>query len=127
MLFAVIAIALQTLTPALALTAPITPNAPQASPSIIAASCARPDAEANVLTPQAPDMPRGLTRAVSAQAVVTIEPSGRVAAVRILHSSGNTAIDAAVLSAARHSTYRAKVVDCIAMQGSYVFRADFKP
>lgn len=128
MLFAIIAIALQTLTPALALTAPIGQSTQQESPtSMIAASCARPNVEAGVLTPQAPDMPRGLNRAVSAQAVVTIAPSGRVAATRLLHSSGNTAIDAAVLSAARHSTYRAKVVDCVAVQGSYVFRADFKP
>jgi TonB family protein len=127
MLFAIIALALQTLTPALALTDPNSNVAQQPSASLVAASCAQPNVEAGVLTPQAPVFPQKLNRAGSAQAVVIITPSGRVAAARILHSSGNSGIDAAVLSAARHSTYSPKVARCVRVQGAYVFRVDFKP
>jgi TonB family protein len=127
MFFALIAVALQTLTPALALTTPITHISHEAPPSVVAATCAQPGVEAGVLTPQAPDIPHSLNHAASAQAVVTISAAGRVAGARILHSSGNRAIDAAVLSAARRSTYRPKIVDCVAVAGSYVFRVDVKP
>lgn len=126
MLFAIIALALQTLTPALALTAPVEQNASQPS-TLVAASCAQPNVEASVLTPAPPTVPHRLSRPVSAQAVVTIAPTGHVANVRILRTSGDASIDNAVLAAARHSSYRAKMVDCVAVQGSYVFKADFAP
>jgi D-alanyl-D-alanine endopeptidase (penicillin-binding protein 7) len=125
MLFAIIGLALQTLTPALALSIPVAQGAQLAS--VVAASCAQRNVEAGVLTPQPPELPRGFDLTGSAQAVVTIAVTGRVAMVRILHSSGNRAIDAAVLFAARHSTYRPKIVNCVAVEGSYIFRVDFKP
>lgn len=126
MLFAIVALALQTITPMFAFAGPIVQSG-QRSSNVIAAACARPNVDAVVLVPQPPEVPHRLNRSSSVQAVVTIAPSGRVGSVRILRSSGDSAIDAAVLSAARHSTYRAKVVDCVAVQGTYVFRADFKP
>jgi TonB family protein len=71
--------------------------------------------------------PHGLKLRGIADAVVTIAPSGHVSNVRVLHSSGNAAIDAAVVTAARHSTYRPKVTNCAPVEGSYIFHVEFKP
>lgn len=126
MLFAIIALALQAFTPALARTAPTAADDQAPHATFLAANCAQSNMEAGVVTPQAPNLPH-LHASGSAQAIVTIAPSGRVAQARIFRSSGNAAIDAAVVSAARRSTYRAKVVNCVPVQGTYIFKVDFRP
>ncbi|MGC1986414.1 MAG: M56 family metallopeptidase [Candidatus Cybelea sp.] len=124
MLFLIATIALQALSPALALTppAPGVPGTP-----IVAASCAHPNVEATVTDPQPPILPHGLNVSGTTEVSVTIAPDGRVVKTSVVKSSGNTTADNAVVAAARKSKYSPKVVNCAPVQGDYVFRADFKP
>jgi len=124
MLFLIATIALQALSPALALT-PLTPGVPGAP--IVAASCAHPNVEATVTDPEPPTLPHGLNVSGTVEVSVTIAPDGRVVKTSIVKSSGNTTADNAVVTAARKSKYSPKVVNCEPVEGGYIFRADFKP
>jgi TonB family protein len=93
----------------------------------VPAACANPNVDALVTKPAEPQMPRGFKAGGSAVVAVTIAPNGSVTHANVLKSSGNAQIDRSVLDAARHSTYSPKLVDCKAVTGSYLFRADFKP
>jgi TonB family protein len=72
-------------------------------------------------------MPPGLKAGGSVILAVTIAPNGSVTGLSLRKSSGNAQIDRSVLDAARHSKYSPKLVDCKAVAGSYLFRADFAP
>jgi TonB family protein len=58
---------------------------------------------------------------------VTIAPNGHATAATVVHASGYPAMDRAVVEAALKSTYSPKIVNCVPVQGSYLFRADFAP
>lgn len=101
----------------------------QAAPTTIAATntsnCNR---EATVLKPAPPDYPASASPASgAATAVVVVSPSGEVASVKIVKSSGVPALDAATVKAAWASTYSPAMSNCKAVQGSYAFHAEFKP
>jgi TonB family protein len=124
MLFIIATIALQALSPALALT----PPAPAAATApVLAATCAHPDVEATVTDPEPPMLPHGLKVSGSAVVSVTLAPNGRVLKTSVVKSSGNQTADNAVLEAARKSKYSPKIAACAPVEGAYLFRADFKP
>lgn len=124
MLFLIATIALQALSPALALTA-ATPGVP--GTPLMAATCAHPNAEATVTDPEPPMLPHGLKVSGNAEVSVTIAPDGHVLKTSLLKSSGNTTADNAVVGASRKSKYSPKIVNCTPVEGSYIFQADFKP
>ncbi len=125
MLFAALTLVFQTLVPAPVHAAPL-----QAGQSaLVATACAKPYAEPEVVNAAAPDLPKSQwpKQKVSAQVAVTIAPSGKIASAKIYKSSGDAVVDNAVLTAAEKSTYSPKRVNCQAVEGTYVFRADFGP
>jgi TonB family protein len=87
--------------------------------------------EATVTNPVQPDYPESAKDIgigpVTVQVEVTVGPSGNLVSASIYKSANNMAIDQAALRAARESTYSPKLVDCNAVQGQYLFRADFQP
>ncbi|MGA8474285.1 MAG: M56 family metallopeptidase [Candidatus Cybelea sp.] len=126
-IFIVTTLALQAFSPALALTPTHAGAQGLPAATTVAATCARPNSEALVVAAAQPDLPHGLKLHGAVNVVVTIAPSGHVTSATVLHSSGNAAIDGAVIDAARRSTYSPKIVNCSPVQGRYVFRAEFEP
>ena len=124
MLFLIATIALQALSPALALT-PATPGVP--GTPVVAAACAHPNAEATVTDPEPPILPHGLKVSGTVEVSVTIAPNGHVVKTSVVKSSGNTTADNAVVAAARKSKYSPKIVNCTPVEGGYIFQAKFQP
>lgn len=127
MLFAFITLALQALLPANAQAAPLQQFA--TPKGLVAGTCATPNAEPSALNPAAPDLPKSEmpNHKVTALVTVTVAPNGKPSAAQIYRSSGYAAVDRAVVAAALKSTYSPKTVNCVAVTGSYLFRADFAP
>lgn len=94
---------------------------------VVAAACTNPNVDARVTSPAEPALPHGSKLKGSAVVAVTIAPDGTVAHTSVSQSSGNAAIDRATLEAAAHSTYAPKLVNCKAVEGTYLFRASFAP
>ncbi|HVR47523.1 MAG TPA: M56 family metallopeptidase [Candidatus Binatia bacterium] len=127
-LFIAATLALQAFSPALALAPARTGiDNPSAGAAYIAAACADPNVDAQIQNAVAPSLPQGLRASGSVIIAVTIAPNGRVTNTKVMRSSGDAAIDSAVVTAARNSTYSPKLVSCTAVEGHYLFRADFKP
>ena len=78
-----------------------------------------------VVSPSVPDEV-GTDVDAQAQVRVTLDPSGAVAAVDIYRSAGNALLDREALRAARQSTYRAEIRDCVSVRGEYLFTVDFR-
>ncbi|MGB8151630.1 MAG: M56 family metallopeptidase [Candidatus Cybelea sp.] len=127
MIFVLLTLALEAFSPALALAPPAPVSAPAGSGSAVVAACAKPNVDALVTGPAEPQMPRGLKTGGSAIIAVTIAPNGTVTGLSLRKSSGNAAIDRSVAEAALHSKYSPKLVNCVAVAGTYLFRADFAP
>jgi TonB family protein len=85
--------------------------------------------EATIVMPIMPEFPRSLAPAgpFTVEATVLVGPDGSVRSATISHSSGYSSVDAAVINAARASTYSPKVLECKPVEGRYLFRADVKP
>jgi len=124
MIFAALTLVFQALVPTPANAAPV-PSLPVTN--VVAATCANPNVDAAVVNPAAPKVPVKITHAVSAEVAVTIAPNGDVSGTKIFKSSGNGDIDKAVVAAASKSTYSPKIVNCVAVQGTYLFKAQFAP
>jgi TonB family protein len=133
----------QVLSPAVpgARTQPVVPYARQGSvatavpgdadtaPPTEAPACADPNRDAvasNVVSPEYPSSESGIG-SVAVLVAVTIDAAGGVSDVRVSQSSGNAAIDQAALRAARASSYRPRLVNCVPSAGTYIFRAEFSP
>jgi TonB family protein len=128
MLFVLLTLALEAFSPALAFAPAQSVSTPAVTGSSVAAApCAKPNVDALVLTPAEPQTPHGLKADASAIVSVTIAPNGSVTHANVWKTSGNAQIDRSVLEAARHSKYSPKLVDCKAVTGNYLFRADFAP
>ncbi len=128
MLFVLLTLALEAFSPALAFAPAQSVSTPAVTGSSVAAApCAKPNVDALVLTPAEPQTPHGLKAGASAIVSVTIAPNGSVTHANVWKTSGNAQIDRSVLEAARHSKYSPKLVDCKAVTGNYLFRADFAP
>lgn len=84
--------------------------------------------EATIASPVMPEFPPSLRPAgpFTVEATVLVAPDGSVESATISHSSGYSAVDAAVIKAARASTYSPKVVDCKPVEGRYLFWSDVK-
>lgn len=125
MLFAALTLVFQALLPAPVHAAPL-----QASQQMLIASpCTKANADPEIVTPVPPSLPKAQwpKQKVSAEVAVTIAPSGKVAGAKVYKSSGDTAVDKAVVTAAEQSTYSPKLVNCQPVQGTYLFRADMAP
>jgi TonB family protein len=80
------------------------------------------------MSPSYPDSARDLgLGTVSVFVQVTIDAQGRLVDARIYGSSNNAAIDEAALRAARASRYSPRIVNCVPVEGTYLFHADFAP
>ena len=89
-------------------------------------ACSVPNAPAttiSVISPATPDDAAG--EVGTAQIRVTLTAAGAVSSADVYHSAGNVLLDRAALVAARQTTYRAAVRDCISVGGSYLFTATF--
>ena len=99
------------------------------TPMVIAQSCSVPNHDVTVLQavkPEYPDSARDLQLGPATVLVqVVVDTNGNVERAQITQSSHNMAIDRAALRAARASQYEPRVIDCNAVEGTYVFRADF--
>jgi TonB family protein len=125
--FIVITLVLQLLVPARAYGTTFDRMASETASSRVAIACAHPNAEAEIINAVAPELPHGISARGVVNVLVTIAPSGRVEEASTVHSSGNQKIDAAVLVAARQSTYSAKIVNCTRVEGRYLFHVLFSP
>jgi TonB family protein len=128
MIFVLLTLALEAFSPALAFAPAQSASTPAVTgPALTAAACANPHVNATVTMPAQPRMPSGLRAGGSTIVVVTIAPNGSVVRASVLTSSGNAQIDRAVVVAAQHSAYSPELVNCKAVEGAYLFRADFAP
>ena len=127
MLFIATTLAIQALFPPNATAATLQPAAHTAVAS--SGTCAKANADAKPLDAAAPDLPKSQmpTHKVSAVVLVTIAANGKATAARIYSSSADAAVDRAVIVAAEKSTYSPKIVNCVPVTGTYLFRADFAP
>jgi len=102
-----------------------------ASPAASPIGRACPTTEATVISPAEPMFPMGmmnmLNGPVTVIALVTVAVDGSPKAESIIKSSGFKAVDDAVLRAARTSTYKPKMFNCEPVQGTYLFRIDYRP
>jgi TonB family protein len=130
MLFAALTLVFQAVVPTPVHAAPL-PTAALQAPlnTVVASACTKSDAEPAVVNPVPPALAKGQwpKQKVSAEVAVTIAPSGKVAGAKVYKSSGDAAVDHAVLTAAEKSTYSPKLVNCQAVEGTYLFKADMAP
>ena len=90
--------------------------------------CGMPFHEATMLQRVNPQVPPGVwfDENVRGAVQVDVAPDGSVLHVRVTKSTGNAALDNAMVDAARHSTYQAKQDNCTPLAGSYLYQADFQ-
>jgi TonB family protein len=100
-----------------------------ASPSAQPAQCANPNREVTVVKAVAPVYPESAPNLgpVTVLLDVKIKPDGTLLSAGVQQSSNNMTLDQAALRAARNSQYSPKYINCKAVAGDYVFRADFAP
>lgn len=109
---------------------PQTPG-PTGSPETTATpkpACSAPNVPASAVNVVSPSIPQSADYVGESQAQVrvTLQPSGAIQAVEIYRTAGNRMLDNEALRAARQSTYRAEIRDCVAVAGEYLFTVDFK-
>lgn len=128
MLFVILTLALEALSPAQASAPAQSASQPASSGTSVAlASCPNPNASAKYVDGAPPNLPHGLTVAGSASVLVIIGSNGRVLRADMSRSSANAQIDQAVFDAAAHGKYSPKLVNCAPVKGKYLFQVDFKP
>lgn len=126
-LLAILTLTLEAFAPALAF-APSESASTHASISArLTAACTNPNAVARYIDGPAPALPHGVKARGSATVRVTIAPSGSVLRASVWKTSGSPQIDQAVLDAAKGSKYSPQLIDCKAVEGAYLFHADFAP
>ncbi len=95
---------------------------------VSAAQCAEPNAEAKAVHTVTPAYPReAASKALEGGVTVrvTIGVNGSVTAASVLKTSGNAALDAAAVAAAKASTFTPKTVNCAPTPASYAFHVMF--
>ena len=95
------------------------------------AKCAVPYKEATAVNSVPPDYPDsakdlGLGE-VTVLIKVTVGANNQLIDASVYQSGHNMAMDQSALRAARQTTYSAKIVNCVPVQDSYIFHADFSP
>lgn len=103
------------------------PGTPEPTPTPKPA-CSVPNVAATTVSVVSPSVPDEVGSDVDAQAQVrvTLQPDGSVEAAQIYRTTGNGLLDREAMRAARASTYRAEIRDCVAVRGDYLFTVDFK-
>ena len=76
------------------------------------------------LTPDVPD--DAIVRSGRTQVKVELSDTGAVLGVTVYSTSGDNALDRVALSAARRSTYRPELHNCVPIPGAYLFNVDFQ-
>jgi len=100
------------------------PAAPATTPK---PACSNPNVAASAIDPVSPSIPDEAAGASGvAQVQVTLSPNGNVERTEIFRSTGIFALDRAALSAARMTTYRPEIRDCVPIGGSYLFTVTFE-
>ena len=128
MLFVILTLAVEAFSPALAFIPPGSISAGRhAAAGLVAAACSNPNALAQYIDGPAPVLPHGVKVKGSATVLVAIAPSGSVVTGSVWKTSGNAAIDRAVLEAAQHSKYSPPLINCEPVGGTYPFHAEFTP
>jgi TonB family protein len=61
----------------------------------------------------------------TASVQVNLSATGAVLSATIAKSTGNAALDQAALLAAKQSTYKPEIKDCVPVAGAYLYRVDF--
>jgi TonB family protein len=89
------------------------------------------DRDATVSQEVPPDYPQnalglGLGR-LTAVIRVYLTPQGKIAALRVVNSTGNGEVDQAALRSAAASTYLPRIKKCKPTFGLYLFKATFDP
>ncbi|HEX5274762.1 MAG TPA: energy transducer TonB [Candidatus Rubrimentiphilum sp.] len=89
------------------------------------------DRDATVSQQVSPDYPESARESgigqVTAGIRVYLTPLGKVAALRVLTSSGNGDLDQAAIRAAAESTYLPRIKNCKPTFGLYLFKVTFDP
>lgn len=89
--------------------------------------CAVPNVAARAVNVMNASIPDGVSSGdVTARVRVTLEANGSVANVSIYQSAGNMLLDRAAMLAARQSTYRAEIRNCMPVGGDYLFTVNFQ-
>lgn len=90
-------------------------------------ACGAPFQDAAIVQRVNPEIPHGSTiyQPVQGSVQVSVAPDGSVAAVQMVQSTGDSQLDAAILDAARRSTYQAKSDNCTPTFGTYLYHASF--
>jgi TonB family protein len=121
------ALSLALTTAASAATIRLVPLSPRTMGASIA-SCAVPFSSAAVTNAVPADLPpiaAGQNVTGVTEVRIVLDPGGRLVEQSVLASSGNRWIDAAALTAARQSRYRAEVRECGPVWGVYALVVDF--
>jgi TonB family protein len=102
------------------------PGTPEPTPTPKPA-CSVPNAPAATVNVMPPSVPEDVevSGTIHAAVEVTLSPDGGVKDAQIYRSAGNPQLDREALRAARLSTYRAEVRDCVSIGGRYLFNVDF--
>jgi protein TonB len=107
---------------AASVTSPLTP-----APALTTA-CTQPTAQATTVTAALAERPQiAEDRQMSGTAYVQVntDEAGNLMDASILKSSGEYVLDSAALQAAKESTFRPEVRNCVPVAGSYIFIVDF--
>jgi beta-lactamase regulating signal transducer with metallopeptidase domain len=81
--------------------------------------------DVKILNAAAPNIPAAAYRPnLEADALVTVDVTGRPIGAKIVKSSGNTGVDRATVNAAMASTYSPEVSHCKAKVGRYLFHVE---
>lgn len=128
MIFAVMTIAFQALTPVSA--APAIARSAFGNTGkgvVLALGCAVRNGNPSTVSAVTPDIPRGAGVSGGVDVLVNIAANGKLTKATIMRSSGNKRVDEAVLAAAKASTYAPAHKDCRPVAGMSVFRAILNP
>jgi TonB family protein len=96
--------------------------------STIGAVCAAPYTDAAIAAAAQPELPHiAKEQGISGDVVLEIRlsSSGRLAAAKVAHSSGNPWLDREALASAAQSKYVPATEDCSAVGGTYLLTVDF--
>jgi hypothetical protein len=89
-------------------------------------TCSAPTRSGRTVYAVSPNSPSPILSGL-AVVMVLLDPSDKIAGVRIERSSGNRSLDIVALSAARGSEYQGQIFRCRHVMGGYLFSVQFDP
>jgi TonB family protein len=105
------------------------PATPSPAPTSAASGCARPDAQAAVITPPAaPDIAASV-RAAGTSGIalvrVQLDAQGEIADTSVAQTTGNPSLDLVAVAMARDARYTPALHDCKPIASAYIFSVKF--